>query len=75
MLRCFKFLEICRIVWWSSTKFVQMVALGSKMASPQRVLGSNHTNRWKIFKNLLFKNHLPQMLEIRYVALPSSLFK
>ena len=44
------------------------------MASPQRVLGSNHTNRWKIFKNRLFQN-LPQMLEIRYVALPSSLFK
>ena len=44
-----------------------MVALGSKMASPQRTLGSNHTNRWNIFKNLLFQNHLPPMLEIRYV--------
>ena len=43
------------------------------MAPPQRVLGSNHRN-----KNLP-QNHLPQMLEIRYVALPSgplpSLFK
>ena len=49
------------------------------MAPPQRVLGSNHRNRWKICKNLLLQNHLPQMLEIRYVALPSgpipSLFK
>ena len=41
------------------------------MAPPQRVLGSNHRNRRKIFKNLLFQNHLPQMLEIRYVALSS----
>ena len=47
-----------------------MVALGYKMAPPQRVLGSNHRNRWKICKNLLLQNHSPQMLEIRYVALP-----
>ena len=33
-------------------------------------LGSNHTVTWKIFKNLLLQNHLPQMLVIRYVALP-----
>ena len=49
------------------------------MALPQRVLGSNHRNRWKIFKNFLLQNHLPQMLEIRFVALSSgplpSLFK
>ena len=49
------------------------------MAPPQRVLGSNHRNGWKILKNHLFKNHVPQMLEIRHVALPSgalpSLFK
>ena len=48
------------------------------MAPPQRVLGSNHSNRWKIFKNLL-QSYLPQMLKIRYVALPGgalpSLFK
>ena len=43
------------------------------MAPPQRVLGSNHRKRWKILKkSLLLQNHLPQMLEIRYVALPSS---
>ena len=56
-----------------------MVALGYKMAPPQRVLGSNHRNRWKILKNLLLQNHLPKMLDIRYIALPSgalpSLFK
>ena len=40
------------------------------MALPKKVLGSNHRNRWKIFKNLL-QYHLPEMLEIRYVALPS----
>ena len=49
-----------------------MVALGYKMAPPQRVLGLNHRSRWKIFKNLL-QNHLPQMFEIRYVALPGGL--
>ena len=40
---------------------------------PQRVLGLNHRNRWKIFKNLLLQNYLPQMFEIRFVALPSGL--
>ena len=40
------------------------------MVLPQRVLGSNLRDRWKIFKNLL-QNHLPQMLEIRYVAFSS----
>ena len=48
------------------------------MALSQRVLGPNRRNRLKIFKNLPH-NHLPQMLEIRYVAVPSgalsSLFK
>ena len=34
------------------------------------VLGSNHRN---ILKNLLLQNHLAQMLEIGYVALPSGL--
>ena len=44
------------------------------MAPPQRVLGLNHRNRWKIFfKNLLLQNHLPQMFEIRFVALPGGL--
>ena len=48
------------------------------MTPPQRVLGSYHRNGWKILKNLL-QTHLPEMLEIRHVALPSgalpSLFK
>ena len=48
-----------------------MYANGAKWPCPQRVLGSNHTNRWKIFKNLLFQNHLSQMLEFRNVALPN----
>ena len=69
LLRCLKNL-ICSIVQWSSTKFVQVVTLGYKMAPPQRVLASTHRNRWKIFRNLL-QYHLHQMLEIRYVALPS----
>ena len=43
-------------------------ALGHKMAPPARVLGLNYR---KIIQNLLLQNHLPQMLEIRYVALPS----
>ena len=41
------------------------------MAMPQTVLGLNHSNGWKIFKTLLLQNHLPQMLGIRHVALPS----
>ena len=45
-----------------------------KMAPPQRVVGLNHRNRWKIFKSLLLQNHLPQMLEIRFVALPGVFF-
>ena len=44
------------------------------MAPPQRVLGLNHRNRWKIFKNLL-QNHLPQMFEIRFVALPGVFYQ
>ena len=56
----------------SSTKYIQMVALGYKMAPPMRVLGSNHKNRLKIFKNFLLQDHFHQMLEIRFVALPSS---
>ena len=41
------------------------------MAPPQRVLDLNHRDRWKIFKNLLLQNYFPQMLDIRYVVLPS----
>ena len=33
----------------------------------------DHRNRWKIFKNLLLQNHLPQMFEIRFVELPGGL--
>ena len=43
------------------------------MAPPQRVLGLNHRNRYKIFKSLLLQNHLPQMFEIWFVALPGGL--
>ena len=43
------------------------------MAQPQRVLGLNHRNGWKIFKKFVLQNHLPQMFEIRFVALPASL--
>ena len=50
--------------------FVQTKVPGSKMAPRQGVLGSNHRN---IFKNLLLQNHLAQMFEILYVALPSGL--
>ena len=60
----------------SSTKFVQMVAPGSKLALGQGVLGFETK---KILKNLLLHNCLAQMLEIWYVELPSrpllSLFK
>ena len=59
--------------------FVQTKVPGSKMAPRQGVLGSNHRMHRNIFKNLLLQNHLAQMFEIWYVALPSeplpSLFK
>ena len=42
------------------------------MAPPQRVLDLNDRNRWKIFESLL-QNHLPQMFEIWFVALPGGL--
>ena len=45
------------------------------MAPTQRNLGLNHRNRWKIFKNLLLQNHLPQMFEIRFVALPGGFYQ
>ena len=49
-----------------------------QMAPPARVLGLNHKNTKKYIKNL-FHNHLSQVHEIWYVALPSgplpSLFK
>ena len=41
---------------------------GVQNGPPQRVLGLNRRNRWKIFKNLLL-----QMFEIRFVALASGL--
>ena len=43
------------------------------MAPPQRVLGLSHRNRCKIFKSFLLQNHLPQMFEIWFVALPGGL--
>ena len=45
---------------------------GSKMVLRQGVLGSIIELHRKILKNLLFQNQLAQMLEIWYVALPSS---
>ena len=54
--------------------FYQMYSNGVvQNAPPQRVLGLNYRNRWKIFKSLLLQNHLPQMLEIWFVALPGGL--
>ena len=41
------------------------------MAPPQRVLGLNHRNRYKVFKSLLLQNHL--MFEIWFVELPGGL--
>ena len=52
---------------FKSLKCIQMV--GYKM----RVLGLNHRNRWEIFLSLLLQNHLPQMFEIWFVALPGGL--
>ena len=46
---------------------------GSKMALPQGVLGSAIEKQKKIYKHLLHQNHLAQMLEIWYGALPSGL--
>ena len=43
------------------------------MVLRQAVLGSIIEIHRKILKNLLLQNHLAQMLEICYVALPSSL--
>ena len=43
------------------------------MAPPQGVLGLNYRNRRKIFKRLLLQNHLPQMFDIWFVALPGGL--
>ena len=60
-------------MWHCLVVFYQMCSNGGvKMARPQRVLGLNHRNRWNILKNLL-QNHLPQMFEIRFVALPGGL--
>ena len=46
---------------------------GSKMVLRLGVLGSIIEIHRKILKNLLLQNHLAQMLDIWYVALPSSL--
>ena len=59
--------------------FVQMKVPESKMSPGQGVLGSNHSNTQKVFNYFLLQNHLAQMLEIWYGALPGgplpSLFK
>ena len=66
---------IFSIAYRTSTKFVQMVALGSKVALEWGVLGL----KIKIHKNLLLQNCLAQLLEIWSVAWPDtplpSLFK
>ena len=45
---------------------------GPATESP-RLNHRNRRNRWKILKNLLLQNHLPQMFEIRFVAMPGGL--
>ena len=46
---------------------------GVQNAPPRRILDSKHMNTRKLFKKLFLQNHLSEMLEIRYVALPSNL--
>ena len=50
----------------------QMKVLGSKMTSGQETQVRAVEIHRKFLKNLLLQNHLAQMLEIRYEALPSS---
>ena len=45
--------------------------LGGPNGLASECLVLTHRNTWKVFKNLFFQNPLLQMLEIRYVALPS----
>ena len=49
-----------------------MYSYGGVQNGPD-VLDLNDRNRWKIFKSLLLQNHLPQMFEIWFVALPGGL--
>ena len=49
-----------------------LVALGSEIAPPKRVLGLYIKYIEKYFKNLLLQNNLAHRLEIKYVAWPSS---
>ena len=41
------------------------------MDPPQSILGLSHRYTGKVFKNLSLQKYLPQMLEIRCIALPS----
>ena len=52
-----------------------MVASGSKQVLPREVLGLNHRDTLKMLKDLLLQNHLAQMLEMWYVALPGVLYQ
>ena len=44
-----------------------MKITGFKMARPEGMMSFKHKNTWKKIFNL-FQNHLPQILEILYVA-------
>ena len=70
---------VCSITWWTSTKSVQNMPIGPKMA-PLR--GSHVLHRliwWKTWNNFLVWNYMTQSLDIWYVASPGgplpSLFK
>jgi hypothetical protein len=47
---------VSNIVWWTSTKNVQIMALGSKLAPPQGGHGFSLYVHSKNFKNLLLLN-------------------
>ena len=56
---------------WETARYRQKYCLKGPLSPKQPTnKGSNPTNRLIILKTLL-QNHLPQMLEIWYVALPS----
>ena len=63
---------VCSIAWWSFTKFVQTKVPGSEVAPGQGSKVRTMEMHRNILKNLLLQNHLAQMFEIWYVALPSA---
>ena len=70
---------MCSIVQWSSTKFVQIMPLGPKLAPPLGTLVLHRTSLGKILENLLLLNCKTQSLDILCFALSRgplpSLFK